>query len=245
MKKLVYIFLLIFSVSCTKDEAKSRALASGFFRGDNDSVFVEVGELQEDGSFLPSENSNVRISADGIEYPLTSSGNGIYHLTSDIQNTTNQLSLLVDESIKAESSLPPSIAPISMGSTTLTVDSNNPGIELFGLTWNNVEGYSFVLQLECLEEVKEEIPFAVPHGLFDSQFNGPIEESSIDLYDVDFNYYGQHKLTVYIIDSEYSELFFYRSRSKRNVITAGPDNVFGANGFWACTQAFDIILNVQ
>jgi hypothetical protein len=141
--------------------------------------------------------------------------------------------------------LPPIIEPISVDNTNLTIDVNAPGVELFGLSWNQVEGHSFVIQLECLEENKVEIPFEVPHGLFDSQFNGPIEEASIDLYDVDFMYYGQHRLTVYIIDSKYAEVFFYRSRSKRNVITAGPDNVFGAHGFWACTRAFEVLLNVE
>jgi hypothetical protein len=245
MKKFAYIFVFICVISCTKEESVNQSVVSGFFRADNDSVFVEVGALQPDGVFVPSENQNVRISADGNLYSLTSLGNGIYHLNSDIPNNVNQLSLFVNDNISAVSFVPPEIAPISIGNTNLTIDPNSPGIELFGLTWNDVEGYSFVLQLECMEETKVEIPFEVPHGLFDTQFNGPIEESSIDLYDVDFNYYGQHKLTVYIIDSKYSELFFYRSRSKRNVITAGPDNVFGAHGFWACTKAFEILLNIE
>jgi hypothetical protein len=245
MKKLIYIALLIGIVGCSKDNSTNLTLVSGFYRGDNDSVFVEVGELTSEGLFEPSDNANVRISVNGIVYPLSGAGQGIYHLNGAVIDDPGHILLFVNDEINSVSVVPPTIAPISIGNTELIVDPALPGAELFGLTWNEVEGHSFVLQLECLEEVKEEIPFDVPHGLFDSQFNGPIEESSIDLYDVDFRYYGQHKLTVYVIDSDYSELFFYRSRSKRNVITAGPDNVNGAKGFWASTKAFEIFLNVQ
>jgi hypothetical protein len=245
MKRLIYIAVVIGIVSCSKDNSTNQTLVSGFYRGDNDSVFVEVGELTSDGLFEPIDNANVRISVDGIAYPLSGEGQGIYHLDGALSVVPDHILLFVNDKVNSVSVVPPAIAPISVDDTELVVNPELPGVELFGLTWNEVEGHSFVLQLECLEEVKEEIPFDVPHGLFDTQFNGPIEESSIDLYDVDFQYYGQHKLTVYVIDSDYSELFFYRSRSKRNVITAGPDNVNGAKGFWASTQAFEIILNVQ
>lgn len=245
MHRIGYIVILFVLFGCTKENDANQNVVSGFYRGDNDSVFVELGALQSDGVFIPSQNDLVRISADGNLYSLTNKGNGIYHLDQEIPEEAFELTLLVNDDIRAVSLVPPSISATSSGNTELVVDPNSLGEELFGLTWNDVEGYSYVLQLECLEDVKVEIPFTVPHGLFDTQFNGPIEESSIDLYDLDFTYYGQHKLTVYVIDSKYSELFFYRSRSKRNVITAGPDNVIGANGFWACTRAFEILLNVQ
>lgn len=245
MYKIPYIVILILLFGCNKENDANQYVVSGFYRGDNDSVFVEVGALQSDGVFVPSQSDLVRISADGNLYALTNNGNGIYFLDQEIPEDAFELKLLVNDDIRSISFVPPPISATSMGDTELVVNPNSLGEELFGLTWNDSEGYSYVLQLECLEDVKVEIPFTVPHGLFNTQFNGPIEESSVDLYDVDFDYYGQHKLTVYVIDAKYAELFFYRSRSKRNVITAGPDNVMGANGFWACTRAFEILLNVQ
>jgi hypothetical protein len=135
-----------------------------------------------------------------------------------------------DATLKAEAVMPPAIVPGLISGNTFTVDPENPGEVAFLINWQVMPGYSFLATLACLEEKPVPLPFEET-GKFATFYRDPILQSFVSLRSDFFQYYGQHRLTVYAIDKAYEQVFFYLPSGARNLLAAGPDNVEGGDGF--------------
>jgi hypothetical protein len=243
-KNILYSAVLILWSCQTDSPSEGRWVLSGFYRLDNHIADVRVGRFGPDGVYSPEINEHVSVLGEN-EVVLTNQ-NEVYINSGDILNTGDSVYLKWNGSIVAVSAVPPIIEAQDMGSTEIIIDPDLPGQEVFDITWTNLGGnYSYVLTLENLEDVPILIPFDTESGLFSQQYNGPIEERNALLYDLDFKFYGQHRLTIYAVEKQFAELFFYRNRSGLDIIQTTPDNVTGAIGFWGVTRAFEVLLNVQ
>lgn len=224
-------------------------LMNGYVLANSDSVFVQYFEMDQDGYQIPVDNAELRIEGDELSWGLSKNSNGIYYADA-LPAAFNAGEVVVLEArgntfSQASALIPPNIQILDASSPSVNVNSDNPFEEVYNTTWLNQEGYSYLLMLECLEADPIEIPFGVPSGLFQNTFTGPIEESNLIIFASDFKYFGAHRLTIYIIEEEYSSLFFLRNQSLGLTITERADNVNGAKGFWTGINAIEINLNVE
>ncbi len=224
-------------------------LMNGYVLANSDSVFVKYFEMDQDGYQIPVDDAELRIEGDEISWLLSKNSNGIYYADA-LPVAFNAGEIVVLEArgntfSQASALIPPNIQILDASSPTVNVNPDNPFEEVYNTTWLNQEGYSYLLKLECLESDPVEIPFGVPSGLFQNTFTGPIEESNLIIFASDFKYFGAHRLTIYIIEEDYSSLFFLRNQSLGLTITERVDNVNGAKGFWTGINAIEINLNVE
>lgn len=222
---------------------------NGYVLANSDSVFVQYFEMDQDGYQISIDNAELRIEGDELSWGLSKKSNGIYY-AEGLPATFNAGEIVLLEArgntfSQASALIPPNIQILEASSPTVNVNADNPFEEVYNTTWLNQEGYSYLLKLECLEEDPIEIPFGVPSGLFQKTFTGPIEESNLIIFASDFKYFGAHRLTIYIIEEEYSSLFFLQNQSLGLTITERVDNVNGAKGFWTGINAIEINLNVE
>lgn len=242
--KVLYIALLLLW-SCRPDEpSDSRWILNGTYRLDNDSADVRLGRFDRDGTYTPVTDAEIHVV--GQNEVVLENENSVYINSGNTLNVGDSVYLKWNGEIVSVSVAPPMIEALDMGNTEITIDPDSPGQEVFDIAWTNLGAdYSFVLALENLEDLPIIIPFDTESGLFSQQFNGPIEEHNALLYDLDFKYYGTHRLTVYAVEKQFADVFFYRNRSGLDIIQSTPDNVSGAIGFWGVTRAFEVLLNVQ
>ncbi|MFZ4784326.1 MAG: hypothetical protein ACOYLH_02545 [Flavobacteriales bacterium] len=241
---LVYIvFCLIWS--CQSDETENRRIIlNGFYRLDNDSANVQLGFFSSEGIFETISSDELYVVGEN-EIPLVLD-NMVYVNQDNVLSSGDSVWLKWNGQVVAAAGAPPAINVTDMGNSNIVIDVDSPGQEVFDIAWTNLgDNYSYVLTLTNLEESPVLIPFDTESGLFTQLYNGPIEEHNALLYDIDFRYYGAHRLTVYAVEKEFAEVFFYRTRSGLDIIQTGQDNVSGAIGFWGATRAFEVLLNVQ
>ena len=108
----------------------------------------------------------------------------------------------------------------------------------------NADLYSFVVKLENLEQNPIEINQS-PTGQFQNRFSGPQLEPFLNLLKSDFQYLGNHKLTIYAIDRQFEQMFFFDAADLRGVLQNGPENVNGGNGFVAGVSRFNIEIFIE
>ena len=250
MRKIIYIALFVFGLSsCEPEIPRNMVVMSGYVLANSDSVFVQYFEMDQDGYQIPVENAELEIKRDGLSWYLKKNSNGIYY-RDDVPFDFNAGEIVVLEAFgntasQASALIPPNIQILESSSPVVDVNADNPFEEVYSTSWLNQEGYSYLLKLECLETDPVEIPFGVPSGLFQNTFSGPIEESNLIVFASDFKYFGAHRLTIYIIEEEYSSLFFLRNQALGLTITEGADNISGGKGFWTGINAIEINLNLE
>lgn len=245
MKKgLIYIICCLIWSCQTDTNDDARIILNGFYRLDNDSANVQLGSFSSQGIFEPISNDELHVVGEN-EIPLVYD-NMVYVNQNNALSSGDSVWLKWNGEVVAAAVAPPEIGITDMGNTDIVIDTDSPGQEVFDIAWTNLgDQYSYVLTLTSLEDLPILIPFDTESGLFAQQYNGPIEEHNALLYDIDFRFYGTHRLTVYAVEKEFAQVFFYRTRSGLDVIQAGQDNVSGAIGYWGVTRAFEVLLNVQ
>lgn len=143
--------------------------------------------------------------------------------------------------------VPPAIAPVNLGNTLISINPNSTGAPALVLQWTELPSnrYSYLLQLEALDEDPATIPFTVPAGRFNEQYSGPINQTGTILFDTDFKYYGPHRLTIYAIDKSFENVFFYDKTDLRGLALLSPDNITNAKGFLTAVSRTEILLTLQ
>src|SRR5690606_15158043 len=140
-----------------------------------------------------------------------------------------------EKDISASCTIPPQIGLEFMTYDSIQVNPSSTGTGVNLIQWTELDQdtYAYVLQLENLEEVKNEIPYtSVPGGNFATLYNGPRVQPGIIVYDTDLKYYGLHRLTVIAIDRELEAIYFFNSSDIRGLLQSSPDNITGARGFF-------------
>ncbi len=148
-----------------------------------------------------------------------------------------------DATLTAEAVMPPAIVPGLISGNTFTVDPENPGEVAFLINWQAIPGHSFLVTLACLEEEPVALPFEET-GKFATFYRDPFLQSFVSLKCDFFQYYGQHRLTIYTIDKAYEQVFFYLPSGARNLLAAGPDNVEGGAGFVTGVSKWELDLQL-
>lgn len=246
MRKIIYIALFIFGLtSCEPEVPRNMVVVNGYVLANPDSVFVQYFEMDQDGYQIPVEEAELELNG----WPLKRKTARIY-FADDLPFDFQAGEIMVIEAkgntlSQSSTIIPPNIQILEASSPIVDVNPDNPFEEVYSTSWFDQPGYSYLLKLECLETDPVEIPFGVPSGLFERTFTGPVEESNLIVFASDFKYFGAHRLTVYIIDEEYTSLFFLRNQALGLTITEGIDNVEGGKGFWTGVNAIEINLNVE
>ncbi|MFN6379399.1 MAG: hypothetical protein ACK4WD_08990 [Flavobacteriales bacterium] len=240
---------MIFSLGCVGEQPKPEVTEIyGYYIAGLDSAVVQINRMNDDDGIVPVEDSKVTITVGQNVVNVVHEENGEYlakapenwaeageTITLEIDDTRNSV---------AEAIIPPVIVPTLISNTSFQVEPNNPGASVFEVKWDPIEGVSYLLSLETLEQNPTEIPFTVPAGLFQNQFFAPIEENEVTLFDTDFKFYGRQRLTIFVIHDLYKDFFFFRNRGQGFLATQGPDNITGARGLWTCVNAYQIELNI-
>lgn len=248
MRYMYYIAIVMALCSCEQEQVENAYVLSGYYRADTDETQVFYYQINDEGKWLKDENAEVSIMATGEmrSVPFQSDFNYYLNGTNAIAPGSEvMIEVSTDRVIRSKAKVPPVIAPENLGNPSITIDPGQPGEEVFNLHWNAEPGYSYLLRLECTEPSPSEIPFIGGGGFFEETFSRPIVENSALIYASDFKFYGEHKITVYILENEYANLFFLRNGNLGFLTTESPDNITGGKGYWTCINAFEVILQVQ
>jgi hypothetical protein len=252
MKRIFSIALIVFAGCKAPElsELRNDELAiTSILSTENEVVSVQLFSLSQDGkSTLPVSDAVVQIHDDsGVDVPLTFIGTR-YEAGADFtiipERTYTVRAISGDNRIlEGVAEIPPAIALSSIDLTTISIGSG--GDVATGLSWTSLNSgkYSYILQLECLEENPQIIP-QENYGQFTTRFGLPQLNAQATISKSDFTYYGQHRLTVFAMDRELDAIYFYSASDIRGILAAGPDNVSGGKGFVAGVSTFSIDLNV-
>jgi hypothetical protein len=257
MKKLFYILLIIIC-SCTKTSedysAEETPVLIAVLKGNqpiSDIQFLLFNDQQNAPKDIVTNELNIA-KQNEPSTNLTYS-NGQYQSPSDfiIQNSSTYeiKGKYKGQNIEATCNIPPPISNLqSIENDTITINPDPPiGLPSYILQWTALDPakYSYVLVLEVLENNPVAIPFSQEAGLFQSKYDGPTEIPGLTLFETDFKYYGLHKLTVYAIEKEFEDIYFYNPADKSGLLKNGPDNIVGAKGFVTGVSTFSLQLLVQ
>lgn len=248
MNKWYFISFLFLLAACDDESGRNAYFASGYYRADINQASVEYFQMTEDGNVIHDEDAQVKLIFDGANLTMLNTLANTYEVNAeDYTLNSNHIDIEINSGINlyASALVPPSLTITNSGNSTISIDPGLPGEEVFDLAWNSLEGYSFLARLECTEENPLEIPFASGGGFFETTFERPFVESGMLIYSSDFKYYGTHKLTVFVLENEYADLFFLRNGSLGFLTVEGPDNIENGKGFWTAINAYELELVVQ
>lgn len=173
---------------------------------------------------------------------------GVYHAGSNISIQAGQEYELEvrfeDQLVTSSTTIPRQLIIEQVSSQIIPIDPDSEGQPIFSVLWESSEDFSYVLSLSNVEASPEEIPFSVPSGQFDEVYNLPIPSQGATLYDTDFTYYGDHVLTIYAIDKEYEEVFFYNLELGVSQLTSGPDNIQNGSGYFTGVSFVEIPISL-
>jgi hypothetical protein len=197
----------------------------------------------------PVLDAEVEISNGFQNFPLTRTGSK-WHAAGAVLQPDEQIHLkcqLADYAIEATTQMPPALAFTLVSNNLITINPNSTGSPALVVQWTELaqEDYSYLLKLEALGTELDLIPFTVPAGRFQVQYEGPISQTGTILFDTDFKYYGPHRLTVFAIPKEDEELFFYDKTDLRNLILLAPDNVLNAKGYFTSMSSASVDITLQ
>lgn len=248
MMKWYYIFGLLLLLACDDESGRDAYYLSGYYRADTKTAAVEYFQMSEDGIIIHDQDASIYFLLDSDNIPFINSQQNTYTLNvEDLNVDLEKANIEVNAGINlfASADVPPSLDLTAIGNTIVSVDPGQPGEEVFDLSWNEIPGHSFLARLECMEQNPVEIPFASGGGFFDVTFERPFVETGMLIYASDFKFYGAHKLTVFVLDDRYADLFFLRNGSLGFLTVEGPDNIENGKGFWTAVSAYEVDLVVQ
>lgn len=253
VRSLAYIWIALFALSCQKLQdvdndhwiIVSGVLKAGVPAQDIRLHFANDPEVVN----LPVRGAQVLIKGpQEIELVEDELEPGVYHAASNIPVQADQeyeLEVRFEEQIVTSATkVPRQLIIEQVSSQLIPIDPGSAGQPIFSVLWESSNEYSYVLTLRNVEASPEEIPFSVPSGQFDVVYNLPIPSQGATLYDTDFTYYGDHVLTIYAIDKDYEEVFFYNLELGVSQLTSGPDNIHNGSGYFTGVSLVEIPISL-
>jgi len=134
-----------------------------------------------------------------------------------------------ERTLTARVEVPAQLEINQVSAQVIPIDEASIGQPIFTILWENNEETTQLLVLE--EEAGNPIPFTVPSGQFSISFNGPVPGQGATLFDTDFEFYGNHTLSIYAVPEVYETAFFYRPDPLDGALSDGPDNVYNGSGY--------------
>lgn len=254
---LVSIFFLLLSLGCTKhDESLLRSrtpVLIGLLKAGEPVSgvrFFTLGDKESSG-YNTIQSASITLKDDLANEEVKLTQNGHSFEANNMLVEANRKYILTTEydgqTINTECRIPPNVLLVNISQTNIKINPNTQGMPVSTVEWNELDNikYSYALQLENLEDVKTEIPFELQGGNFESLYETPLLNNNLVLFDTDFKYYGHHRLTVYAIERSLESVFFYNSSDIRGLLQTGPDNIEGAQGYFAGVSSFSVDMLIE
>jgi len=250
MKRIILMLLTILMLaSCDKTETAAVMVLSGQIEQGAESCEIKVYSLKDE-SLSALTDAMVKVKVDGLSHNLTHQGNGIYS-SAEVAEALHDFSSCTVEvthpdfvSCTAEVTIPKAPA-VQEGSYSYPVNYNYPEFECFELTWPDAPGQNYFYELLYLETEYDEIPFSGPSGLFESHYSGPQTGHHLVVFNNDFEFYGQHRLTLRAVDEMYLEAHFYAGSDDMGLLQAGVSNVKGGKGLITGSSKRELLLQIN
>lgn len=224
--------ILVFLSACDgsfRDDNENWLLVQGFLLADAP-VSLLIAPLQEGQSIDIKEATLSSLAGEVIQLQYENGflkgpddeliqANSIYNLRVEGEERT----------LSARIEVPAQLEINQVSAQVIPVDEASIGQPIFTILWDNNEETTQLLVLE--EEAGNPIPFTVPSGQFSISFNGPVPGQGATLFDTDFEFYGNHTLSIYAVPEVYESAFFYRPDPLDGALSAAPDNVYNGSGY--------------
>lgn len=176
--------------------------------------------------------------SDGVNsVQLRERGDSVYHFANDslvfMPETDYYLTVEVDGvMLSARTRTPSALTWLSALTDTISVDPNSLGQPVFNLSWSELADYRYVLGLAVLADNPVKIPFLVESGWFNQNYKNPLLNSYTSIFDIDFEFYGEHQINLYCIDEAYESVFFFLPEVQGVEVQDAPDNIKGGQGYF-------------
>jgi hypothetical protein len=241
-------WVLVFGFSACRPDERVESIAVQGVLIAGESLAVQVN-LLHDFQQVPLANAQVICHfSDGSQVNLQQDQVNPSRWFNDevtiVANTRYDLEIIhSNHHARATTTVPADIILIQVSSTVIPININSLGQPIFTVLWATELGVSHVLTLSE-PEGEVPIPFLGPSGNFDAQYSLPVPGQGTTLFDTDFQFYGEHTLTVYAIDRDYENLFFYRPADGGNRLTTGPSNVEGGTGYLTSASKVEVVIEI-
>lgn len=236
-------------VSCKKSENPGVMVLSGQIEQGADSCDIKVYALKEE-SLTNLQNAIVKIQMDGVNYEFTHVGNGVYrsfdiaHNLHDFANCHVEVAHPDFATCTADVELPKAPGVIE-GSFSYSVNSSYPEQECLELFWPDEPGQNYFFELNYLDTDYAQIPFSGPSGLFETHYSGPQTGHHLNIFNNDFQYYGNHRLVIKAVDKLYLAAHYYAESDELGLLQAGSSNVKGGKGLITASSKKEILLEIN
>ncbi len=258
-KLFIYVLLGFLLISCDKDDLKTQVeetiVVQGVLIAGGEVCSVKVMTLNNtafDQNSIGISGAEVILMRGSTEYLLieNSTEKGLYQYSnSDLEIVSGgvyNLEVSYDgKQISASTQVPESLIFDDVGELNIIVDTLSLGSVVFELSWEDLSPYLALVSLDNIEDNPNEIPFLIDTGTFDFFYSKPIQELQASIMDIDFEFYGQNRLTVYSIHPEYERLFLNLNQYNGELSTSGSDNIDGGVGYFTSVNQSSVIINIE
>lgn len=200
------------------------------------------------GATIPPEDANAVLVFNSIETPLQKADLCFNHPESAFLPQSGQhFTLEIEQGGVRQSAhvvIPPSPENVAAESVIFNVSATieHPAT---GVSWDPIAGHFFALRLEPLDDPLIPIPFSgITGGKFELELEGKQSEPAVALFNTDFTFYGNHRLTIYSFDKDYAGVFDYLPQFGGTVLGLGPGNFDVGPGFLTAAGKAEIYFEI-
>lgn len=248
IKILIVLCMMWMLISCNREQQEftDSAIVEGYMMPSDilkvtisrQIPFIDDAVYSEDDI----ENLSVVITVDGVEHVLESIGEGVYVDSTYTVEAGDELELRFvfnEQSVYGYTYIPSAPSEVEISATTMTV----PGFEEGGtpptedempepvyITWENDTQDYYLMVVENLETTLDPIrdfgDEEAPENVFRKQ---PTNSNTEMLSPMDFQYYGSHRVILYHVLPDYSNLYDQASTTSQNLTNPSTsiENAYG------------------
>ena len=214
---------------------------------------------------VPINDASIRLTKQGISYPLTASGSdGRYHypgddLTVEPGDFFRFEMEYLGQLITAETQVPPAPTGVALDTTLFevpTFEFNAGGLPIGArgrfdnrilVTWDNPSDQLHYVVLSSVDENPESIfPDFIGQRL-EEQFrfiSEPTRDNFFEILLPLLEGVGQHEIKVYRVNQEYADLYDNRTQDSRD-LNQPPDNITGGLGIFSAFNSINTFFDVK
>lgn len=219
MKVLGYISLLVgfwAMWGCTEipdiDEQKeSRYVIQGFLISGETVRNFQVFQLQANGNLVRKGGLNIQIHGPLGSFGLNETSPGVYgNIEESILAQADYVVSINDgkRTISGDVNTPPLFDWSSPLPEQINIVESSPFSQVLNLDWTEEGDVEYILRLTEPDDAPLEIDFVGSEGgNFATVYANPQPESGTVVLASDFNYYGNHQLTVFAVNKGYADLY--------------------------------------
>jgi len=260
MKKYFLIPIIIFIISfysCTKENnsvSSSKAIVEAYL-APNTIVSIHITSeilLTSSDSATGIDNLNVNISSNGVNYNLTSAGNGYYNADSTLHiiegNTYNLEFEYNGQLVTATTVIPTKPAGFTESAASIVVQQFNPGSgtmptfpDPIELDWDNANHDYYIIVVNNIESTL--VPTDTANKNNRAFRTEPTQSNTYKIQAMQFKYYGTHNIILYKLNPEYAALYNDNGSNSLN-LTSPESNINNGWGIFTGINADTLHIEV-